>query len=103
MKENDACFASLQDSNEKLCGFLDWLLDAIEVHNCNPKRKTFIPPSQQLEHAVPTLSGVMKCQMGIAGQADGWDPGSDMLKGHFTRPPSCRLTFTTALRHSTCR
>ena len=78
MKDNDACFASLQDSNEKLCGFLDWLLDAIEVHNCNPRRKTIIPPSQQLEHAVPTLSCVMNCQMGVAGQAD-------MLKGHFTR------------------
>jgi len=57
---------------------LDWLLDAIEVHNCNPRRKPFIPPSQQLEHAVPALSCVMKCQMGVAGQAD-------MLKGHFTR------------------
>ncbi len=85
MKDIDACFASLQDSNEKLCGFLDRLLDAIEVHNCNPRRKTIIPPSQQLEHAVPTLSCVMKCQMGVAGQADGWDPRSDMLKGHFTR------------------
>ena len=85
MKDNDASFASLQDSNEKLCGFLDWLLDAIEVHNCNPRRKPIIPPSQQLEHAVPTLSCVMRCQMGVAGQADGWDPGSDMLKGHFTR------------------
>ena len=59
MKDNDACFASLQDSNEK------------------------IPPSQKLEHA--TLSCVMKCQMGVAGLADGWDPGSDMVKGHFTR------------------
>ena len=38
MKDNDATFASLQGSNEKLCGFLDWLLDAIEVHNCNPGR-----------------------------------------------------------------
>ena len=47
MKDNDASFASLQDSNEKLCGFLDWLLDAIEVHNCNPRRKPIIPPSQQ--------------------------------------------------------
>ena len=41
--------------------------------------------SEKLEHAVPALSCVMKCQMGVAGQADGWDPGSDMLKGHFTR------------------
>ncbi|KAL3160454.1 hypothetical protein ABBQ32_010773 [Trebouxia sp. C0010 RCD-2024] len=47
MKDNDACFASLQDSNE-LCGLLDRLLDAIEVHNCNPRRKPFIPPSQLL-------------------------------------------------------
>ena len=75
MKDNDASFASLQDSNGKLCGFLDWLLDAIEVHNCNPRRKSIIiPPSQQLEHAVPTVSCVMKCQMGVAGQANGRDP-----------------------------
>ena len=61
IKGNDASFASLQNSNEKLCGFLHWLLDAIEVHNCNPRRKPFIPASQQLEHAVPALSCVMKC------------------------------------------
>ena len=74
MKDNDASFASLQDSNEKLCGFLDWLLDAIEVHNCNPRRKP-----------TPTANAQLcdECQMGVAGQADGWDPGSDML--NFTR------------------
>ena len=33
-KDNDVSFASLQDNNEKLCGFFDWLLDTIEVHNC---------------------------------------------------------------------
>ena len=76
IKGNDASFASLQNSNEKLCGFLHWLLDAIEVHNCTPRQKPIIAPSQQLEHA--TLNCVMKCQMGVAGQAD-------MLKGHFTR------------------
>ena len=67
-----ASFASLQDSNEKLCGFLDWLLDTIEVHNCNPRQKPTIAPSQQLEHV--TLSCVMKCHMGLAGQAYGRDP-----------------------------
>ena len=72
MKDNDVSFASLQDSNEKLCGFLDWVLDTIEVHNCNPRQKPIIAPSQQLEHA--TLSCVMKCQMGVAGQACGRDP-----------------------------
>ena len=70
MKDNDASFASLQDSNETLCGFLDWLLDTIEVHN--PRQKPIIAPSQQLEHAA--LSCVMKCQMGVAGQAYGRDP-----------------------------
>lgn len=33
MKTKDQAFTSLQDSDEKLCGFLDWLLDAIEVHD----------------------------------------------------------------------
>ena len=72
MNLNDASFASLQDSNEKLCGCLDWLLDTIEVHNCNPRQKPIIATSQQLEHA--TVSCVMKCQMGVAGQAYGRDP-----------------------------
>ena len=72
MKDNDASFASLQDNNEKVCGFLDWLLDTIEVHNCNPRQKPIIAPSQQLEHA--SLSCVMKCQKGVAGQACGRDP-----------------------------
>ena len=68
MKDNDASFASLQDSNEKLCGFLDWLLDAIEVHNCNTRRKPIIRPSQQLEHAVPTLSCVMNVKWALPGK-----------------------------------
>ncbi len=33
MKTKDPAFTSLQNSDEKLCGFLDWLLDAIEVHD----------------------------------------------------------------------
>ena len=70
MKDNDASFTSLQDNNEKLCGFLDWLLDAIEVHNGNPRRKPIIAPPHQSEHAVQALSCVTKCQMGVTGQAD---------------------------------
>ena len=85
MKTKDPAFTSLQDSDEKLCGFLDWLLDAIEVHNGNPQQKSIIAPSQQLEHAVQALSCVKKCQMGVAGQGDGWNPGSSILKGPFIR------------------
>ena len=85
MKTKDQAFTSLQDSDEKLCGFLDWLLDAIEVHNGNPQQKSIIAPSQQLEHAVQALSCVKKCQMGVAGQGDGWNPGSSILKGPFIR------------------
>ena len=58
MKDNDASFASLQDSNEKLCGFLDWLLDTIEVHDCNPRQKPIIAPSQQLDTCNMQLSVV---------------------------------------------
>ncbi|KAL0054938.1 hypothetical protein WJX82_004796 [Trebouxia sp. C0006] len=71
MKSKDQAFTSLQDSDEKLCGFLDWVLDAIEVHNGSSQQKSVIAPSQQLEHAVQALSCVEKCQMGIAGQDDG--------------------------------
>ncbi|KAL3134579.1 hypothetical protein ABBQ38_006419 [Trebouxia sp. C0009 RCD-2024] len=83
MKTNDPAFTSLQDSDEKLCGFLDWKLDAIEVHNGKPQQKSIIAPSQQLEHAVQALSCVKKCQMGVARQGDGWNPRSSILKGPF--------------------
>ena len=74
---------------------LDYLLDATEVHNCNPRRKSFISPSQQLEHAVQRSA--VKRQIGVAEQAD-------MLKAVISQgPSSCRLTFTTALPHSRCR
>ena len=33
MKDNDASFVSLPDSNEKLSGFLDWLLETV-VNMC---------------------------------------------------------------------
>ena len=83
MKAKDALFNSLQDSEDKLYGFLDWLLDAIAVHNSNSHLKPITAPSQQLEHAVQALRCVKKCHMDIAGQADGWNPKSDMLKGPF--------------------
>ena len=56
IKGNDASFTSLPDSNEKLCGFLDWLLDATEVHNCNPRRKTIF---------LPHNSWGMQCQRSV--------------------------------------
>ena len=73
MKTKDPAFTSLQDSDEKLCGFLDWLLDAFEVHYGSPQQKSIIAPSRQLEHAVQALSCVEKCQMGVAKQSDGWN------------------------------
>ena len=33
MKETDASFTSLQDKEQKVCGFLHWLLDAIDLNN----------------------------------------------------------------------
>ena len=33
MKEKDASFMSLQDQEQKVCGFLHWLLDAIYRKN----------------------------------------------------------------------
>jgi len=35
--------------------------------------------------------------MGVAGQADGCDPGSDMLKGHFTRAKQLQADLGHAL------
>jgi len=85
MKNKDASFTSLQDSEKKLCCFLDWLLDTIDLHNSNLQQKATKAPSQQLDHAVQALSCVKKCQMGVAGQADGWSPSNSVIKGPFLR------------------
>jgi len=95
MKAKDALFNSLQDSEDKLYGFLDWLLDAIAVHNSNSHLQPITAPSQQLEHAVQALNCVKKCHMGIAGQADGWNPKSDMLKGPFIRAKHMQADLAT--------
>ena len=95
MTAKDPLFNSLQDSEDKLCGFLDWLLDAVELNNSDSHLKPITAPSQQLEHAVQALSCVKKCQMGIAGQADGWNPKSDMLKGPFIRAKHLQADLAT--------
>ena len=85
IKGNDASFASLQDSNEKLCGFLDWLLDAIEVHNCNPRQK---PIHSSITTARACSASAQLCDEMSNGRCRArlWPgSGSDMLKGHFTR------------------
>lgn len=58
MKNKDASFTSLQDSEKKLCCFLDCLLDTIDLHNSNLQQKATKAPSQQLDHAVQALSCV---------------------------------------------
>ena len=66
MKTRDPAFTSLQDSDEKLCGFLGWLLDATEVHHGKPQQRSIMASSQQLEHAVQALSCVKKCLLNIS-------------------------------------
>ena len=85
MKDKDASFASLQDSEQKMCGFLHWLLDTIDQNNSNLQQKATKAQLQQLDHAVQALSYVKKCQMGLPGQADGWSPGNSIIKGPFIR------------------
>ena len=46
MKNKDASFTSLQDSEKKLCCFLDCLLDTIDLHNSNLQQKATKAPSQ---------------------------------------------------------
>ncbi len=65
------------------------------MHNSNSHLKPIIAPSQQLEHAVQALCCVKTCQMGIAGQADGWNPKSDMLKGPFIRAKHMQADLAT--------
>ena len=71
MKEKDASFTSLQDKEQKVCGFLHWLLDAIDLNNPDLQHKATKAPQTQLDHAIQALSCVKKCQMGVSGQADG--------------------------------
>ena len=85
MKDKDASFTSLQDSEQKLCCFLHWLRDMIDQNNSNPEQKATKAPQQQLNHAVQALSCVKTCQMGVAGQADGWSPRNSVIKGPFIR------------------
>ena len=52
MKDKDASFTSLQDSEQKLCGFLHCLLDTIDQNNNNLQQKATKAALQQLDHAV---------------------------------------------------
>ena len=85
MKEKDASFTSLQDKEQKVCGFLHWLFDAIHLNNADLRQKATKAPQTQLDHAIQGLSCVKKCQMGVSGQADGWSPKSSVIKGPFIR------------------
>ena len=85
MKEKDASFTSLQDKEQKVCGFLHWLLDAIDLNNTDLQQKATKAPKTQLDHAIQALSCVKKCQMGVSGQADGWNPKNSVIKGPFIR------------------
>ncbi|KAL3156264.1 hypothetical protein ABBQ32_012538 [Trebouxia sp. C0010 RCD-2024] len=85
MKEKDASFTSLQDKEQKVCGFLHCLLDAIDLNNTDLQQKATKAPKTQLDHAIQALSCVKKCQMGVSGQADGWNPKNSVIKGPFIR------------------
>ena len=70
---------------QKVCGFLHWLLDAIDLNNTELQQKAIKAPQTQLHHAKQALSCVKKCQMGVSGQADGWSPKNSVIKGPFIR------------------
>ncbi|KAL3163328.1 hypothetical protein ABBQ32_009718 [Trebouxia sp. C0010 RCD-2024] len=55
MKEKDAPFTSLQDKEQKVCGFLHWLLDAIDLNNTDLQQKATKAPKTQLDHAIQAL------------------------------------------------
>ena len=83
MQEKDASFTGLQDREQKVLGFLEWLLDNIDSNNMNMQQKAIKAPQTQLDHAVQALSCVKKCQMGVSGQAGGWSPKNSVIKGAF--------------------
>ena len=88
MKETDASFTSLQDKEQKVCGFLHWLLDAIDLKNTDLQQKATKAPQTQLDHAIQALSCVKKCQMGVSGQADG-----GIINGSFRQQASDQQTI----------
>ena len=95
----DLSFTSLQDSDNKVYAFLNWLLDEIEAHNANADQKARLAPAQQLEHALQALSCVKKCQAGVPGQKEGWSGNDSILKGAMTRA----RTMQAALQASAAR
>ena len=97
MKEKDASFTGLQDREQKVLGFLEWLLDNIDSNNMNMQQKATKAPQTQLDHAVQALSCVKKCQMGVSGQADGWSPKHSVIKGAFIRAKQMQAQLGTSL------
>ena len=97
IKEKDASFTSLQDSEQKVLGFLEWLLDNIDSNNMNMQKKAIKAPQTQLDHAVQALSCVKKCQMGVSGQADGWSPKNSVIKGAFIRAKQMQAQLGSSL------
>ncbi len=97
MKEEDASFTSLQDKEQKVLSFLEWLLDNIDLNNVNMQQKAVKAPQTQLDHAVQALSCVKKCQMGVSGQADGWSPKNSVIKGAFIRAKQMQARLGSSL------
>ena len=101
MKEKDASFTGLQDREQKVLGFLEWLLDNIDSDNINMQQKAIKAPQTQLDHAVQALSchtdSVKKCQMGVSGQADGWSPKNSVIKGAFIRAKKMQAQLGSSL------
>ena len=97
MKKKVASFTSLQDSEQKVLRFLQWLLDNIDLNNMNMQQKAIEAPQTQLDHAVPALSCVKKCQMGVSGQADGWSPKKSVIKGAFIRAEQMQAHLGSSL------
>ena len=97
MQEKDASFTGLQDSEQKVLGFLEWLLHNIDLNNMNMQQKAIKAPQTQLDHAVQALSCVKKCQMGVSGRADGWSPKNSLIKGAFIRAKQMQAQLGSSL------
>ena len=97
MQEKDTSFTGLQDREQKVLGFLEWLLDSIDSNNMNMQQKAIKAPQAQLDHAVQALSCVKKCQMGVFGQAQGWSPKNSVIKGAFIRAKKMQAQLGSSL------
>ena len=93
MKEKDASFTGLQDKEQKVLGFLEWLLDHIDVNNMNMQQKAIKAPQTQLDHAVQALSCVKNAKWVYLAKLMAGVPRTLSSREHSYGPNKCKQNW----------